>query len=75
MTPPIGSDWPDYYMIRDTIRHFLDCIVNDRPPPFTPTMARGDIELVSAAYQSNRTGRSVDLPYDGPGALENWRQT
>jgi predicted dehydrogenase len=72
LTPPIGSGWPDYTMIRDAIAHFMDCVVNDKTPIFTPAMARADIEVVTAAYQSNRLGKSIDLPYVGPGACETW---
>jgi len=68
LSPFMGEGWPDYYMIRETIRHFLDCVVNDRAPAFTPAMARADVEIVTAAYASGREGRAVDLPYDGPGA-------
>ena len=72
LTPPIGPGWPDYYMIRDAIHHFLGCVKGGKTPVFTPAMARADIELVTAAYQSNRLGRSIDLPYNGPGACERW---
>ena len=68
VAPSLGEGWPDYHMIRETIRHFLDCVVNDRTPAFTPDMARADIEIVTAAYASGRDGRSVALPYTGPGA-------
>ena len=69
LAPFMGDGWPDYYMIRETIRHFLDCVTNDGAPSFTAAMARADIELVTAAYHSNRVGASVQLPYDGPGAI------
>jgi predicted dehydrogenase len=72
VTPPIGPGWPDYYMIRDAMQHFLGCVVQDEAPAFTPAMAREDIELVTAAYHSNRIGASVNLPYNGPGACEKW---
>ncbi|MCX7015363.1 MAG: Gfo/Idh/MocA family oxidoreductase [Candidatus Sumerlaeota bacterium] len=68
LAPSVGAGWPDYHMIRDTIRHFLDCVTNEKTPLFTPTMARADVELVTAAYASGREARSIDLPYNGPGA-------
>jgi len=68
VSPYMGEGWPDYYMILESLRHFLDCVVNDKTPTFTPEMARADVEIVTAAYASGRLGRSVELPYDGPGA-------
>jgi len=70
LAPFMGEGWPDYYMIVETLRHFLDCVANGKTPAFTPTQARYDVEIVTAAYASGQQGRSIDLPYRGPGGHE-----
>jgi len=55
--------YPVYYIIsayhEDT--HFADCILNDRPPEFTPEQARSAVEVVLLGYLSARLGRTATM--------------
>ncbi len=55
--------------------HFVDCVANDRPPLETGEDGRAVLEILLAAYDSARTGRSVALPF-APSVrapIELWR--
>jgi myo-inositol 2-dehydrogenase/D-chiro-inositol 1-dehydrogenase len=43
------------------IEHFVDCVRHDKPPQETGEDGRAVMELLSAAYESARLGRRVDL--------------
>lgn len=60
--PPGMPGGTDSAMIDLTIRHFVDCVLDDREPAHTPQMARQALEVVVAAYHSAETGRLVRLP-------------
>ena len=60
--PPGMPPGADAEMVDLTIRHFVDCVLNDVEPAYTPQMARQALEIVVAAYRSADTGRLVPLP-------------
>jgi len=43
--------------------HFIDCVLNDKPPAVTGEDGRAVLEAVFAAYESAGTGRKVELPF------------
>jgi predicted dehydrogenase len=43
------------------IRPFIDCLLNNTPPPVTMQDGRRALELVLAAYQSSKTGQAVSI--------------
>lgn len=49
------------YAIRETVRHFLDCIVEGTDSDITLDQARAALATVTAAYQSDREGRHIQL--------------
>ena len=46
----------------DEVRDFIQCIVDDAPPPVTGEDGRAAVEMALAAYQSSDTGEVVRLP-------------
>jgi predicted dehydrogenase len=53
--------FPGYYPIsfRHEDEHFVDCIINDRDPEYTPEMAKGSVATVLMGYLSAKTGKIV----------------
>ncbi|MCL1854663.1 MAG: Gfo/Idh/MocA family oxidoreductase [Clostridia bacterium] len=45
------------------LAHFTDCVLNDKEPLVTAADGRAALEMIYAAYESARTGRSVTLPF------------
>jgi myo-inositol 2-dehydrogenase/D-chiro-inositol 1-dehydrogenase len=45
------------------LKHFVDCVRNDKEPLVTGEDGRAVLELIYAAYESARTGKKVDLPF------------
>lgn len=45
------------------LRHFIDCVRNDRQPLVTGEDGRAVLEMLYAAYASARTGQKVMLPF------------
>jgi predicted dehydrogenase len=45
------------------LKHFIDCVRNDRPPLTTGEDGRAVLEMLNAAYHSARTGERVMLPF------------
>lgn len=45
------------------LKHFIECVRQDRPPLVTGEDGRAVLELIYAAYASAGTGRKVDLPF------------
>ena len=46
------------------LRHFVECVREDKQPCVTGDDGRAVLEIVYAAYESARTGRRVALPFD-----------
>ncbi len=47
------------YGIRETINHFIECILRNKAPEITAAEARAALATVLAAYRSEREGRRV----------------
>jgi myo-inositol 2-dehydrogenase/D-chiro-inositol 1-dehydrogenase len=45
------------------LKHFIDCVRNDREPLVTGEDGRAVLEMMYAAYESAGTGRKVEFPY------------
>jgi myo-inositol 2-dehydrogenase/D-chiro-inositol 1-dehydrogenase len=45
------------------LKHFIECVREDREPVTTGEDGRAVLELIYAAYHSARTGRQVTLPF------------
>jgi myo-inositol 2-dehydrogenase/D-chiro-inositol 1-dehydrogenase len=45
------------------LRHFIECVREDRPPLVTGHDGRAVLEMLYAAYASARTGQKVQLPF------------
>ena len=45
------------------LKHFIECVRDDKPPLVTAEDGRAVLELMYAAYQSARTGQKVMLPF------------
>ncbi len=45
------------------LRHFVECVREDRPPLVTGEDGRAVLEILMAAYQAARTGQKVTLPF------------
>jgi predicted dehydrogenase len=58
--PTADDGWTYGYV--DEMRHFIDCIVNNRRPRQNLDDGRAVLEVIQAAYQSSATGRAVSLP-------------
>ena len=46
------------------LKHFIECVREDRPPVVTGEDGRAVLELMFAAYRSARIGRRVPLPFE-----------
>jgi len=46
---------------RAMLRHFIDCVRQDRPPEMSLAVARRDMEVVWAAYRSLQSGRFEEV--------------
>jgi predicted dehydrogenase len=45
------------------LKHFIDCVREDKTPLVTGEDGRAVLEIMNAAYESARTGRKVMLPF------------
>jgi predicted dehydrogenase len=45
------------------LKHFIDCVREDKPPLVTGEDGRAVLEILCAAYQSARMGQKVPLPF------------
>ena len=45
------------------LKHFIECVRNDKPPLLTGEDGKAVLEILYAAYESARTGRKVELPF------------
>jgi predicted dehydrogenase len=59
------------------MEHFVDCVLNDKPPLVTGDDGRAVMEIIFAAYESAGTGRRIEWPYEAPRdktPIEFWLQ-
>jgi len=52
------------YGFPQEMQHFVDCIRNDAEPLETGEDGKAVLEMIFAAYESARTGRKVELPFE-----------
>jgi len=52
------------YGFPQEIQHFVDCIADGARPLCTGEDGRAVLEILFAAYESARTGRRIELPYE-----------
>ncbi len=45
------------------LKHFIECVREDKPPAVTGEDGRAVLEIMNAAYRSARTGQKVPLPF------------
>jgi len=64
------------YGFWDEMRHFVDCVADDRQPLVTGYDGRAVLEILFAAYESAGTGRKVELPFvtDAAKPIDLWKQ-
>ncbi|HEY2017098.1 MAG TPA: Gfo/Idh/MocA family oxidoreductase, partial [Bryobacteraceae bacterium] len=58
------------------LRHFVECVRQDREPLVTAADGRAVLEMIYAAYQSARIGAKVPLPFSAPNLkkpIDLWR--
>ena len=65
------------YGFHAEMKHFVDCVQNDKTPLVTGEDARVVLEVIFAAYESARTGRKVALPFATEAArpIDLWKPT
>lgn len=51
------------YGFHQEMAHFVDCVQNDKRPLVTGEDGRAVLEVIFAAYESAKTGRKVELPF------------
>ena len=63
------------YGFHAEMAHFVDCVQHDRAPLVTGEDARAVLEVIFAAYESARTGRKVELPFNPTAArpIDLWK--
>jgi predicted dehydrogenase len=63
------------YGFHQEMAHFVDCVRNDLTPAVTGEDARAVLEVIFAAYESARTGRKVELPFQTKAArpIDLWK--
>jgi predicted dehydrogenase len=54
------------YGFPQEMEHFVDCVLDDKPPLVTGEDGRAVMEIIFAAYESAGTGRRVKFPYEVP---------
>jgi predicted dehydrogenase len=54
------------YGFPQEMEHFVDCVLNDKPPLVTGEDGRAVMEIILAAYESAATGRRVEWPWEAP---------
>jgi len=45
------------------LKHFIECVRDDKQPVVTGEDGRAVLEIMNAAYHSARTGQKVPLPF------------
>lgn len=68
-----GEEWN--YGFWDEMRHFVDCVADDKQPEVTGEDARAVLEVLFAAYKSAGTGRKVEFPFHSDAAkpIDLWK--
>ncbi len=63
------------YGFHGEMAHFVDCVQNDRAPLVTGRDGRVVLNAIFAAYESARTGRKVELPFNSNAAkpIDLWK--
>ncbi|MBI3693747.1 MAG: Gfo/Idh/MocA family oxidoreductase [Acidobacteria bacterium] len=61
-TMPLFDEWWQYGY-PDEMAHFVDCVLNDKPPLETGEDGRAVLEVMFACYESAAAGRRIDFPY------------
>jgi len=64
------------YGFWDEMRHFVDCVADDKQPAVMGEDAKAVLEVVLAAYESAGTGRKVALPFptDAAKPIDLWKR-
>jgi len=57
---PLGWTFPKYVFMEE-FSHFIDCILQDREPLVTGEDGRAILQIVAAAYESEKTGRTIRI--------------
>jgi len=65
------------YGFHAEMRHFVDCVREDRKPLCTGEDGRAVLEAIFAAYASAAEGRRIDLPFrtEAQRPIDLWRKT
>lgn len=58
----VKLELPEKHSFTEELRHFGQCLLEDREPLTNGEEARKSLEVVLAAYRSAREGRWVELP-------------
>src|SRR5262245_31872830 len=63
------------YGFPQEMAHFVDCVLNDKPPAVTGEDGRAVLEVLMAAYASAGSGRKIALPFttDAQRPIDLWR--
>ncbi|MGI8785780.1 MAG: Gfo/Idh/MocA family protein [Acidobacteriota bacterium] len=64
------------YGFPQEMAHFVECVLEDRPPLETGEDGKAVLEILFAAYQSAATGRRITLPFstDAQSPIELWKR-
>jgi len=57
---PLGWTFPKYVFMEE-FSHFIDCILHDRDPLVTGEDGKAILQIVAAAYESEKTGRTIRI--------------
>ena len=57
---PLGWTFPRYVFMEE-FSHFIDCILQDKEPPVTGEDGKAILQIVAAAYESVKTGRTISI--------------
>lgn len=64
------------YGFPQEMEHFVDCVLYDKEPAVTGEDGRAVLEAIFAAYESARTGRKIELPFetDADKPIDLWKR-
>lgn len=64
------------YGFPQEFQHFVDCVLNDRPPLVTGADGRAVLEIIFAAYESAGSGRKIAMPSStrAPRPIDLWKK-
>ena len=73
-----GTFVPEHFHVTEIgmiIKHFIDCVRNNKEPLVTGEDGRAVLEIIYAAYASAGSGKKIELPFhpkvDRP--IDLWR--